>query len=145
MQRIQESRDLLLAESCDWVLRYPDFVDWRSSETTRLLWIKGGSGKGKTMLLMGIIKELSQSLSDANILSFFFCQATDANLRSAAAVLRGLVHQILVQNRALISYLRDQYDSAGSKLFEGNDSFTSLSSIIQDDERPPNKSDIFDC
>ncbi|KAJ6028364.1 WD40 repeat-like protein [Penicillium herquei] len=129
MQRIQESRDFLLTQACEWVFKDPNFVSWRNEEA-RLLWIKGAPGKGKTMLLISIIEELSRSPEDAHILSFFFCQETDTSLNHAAGVLRGLIHQILVQNRALISYLRDAYDTAGSKLFEGSNTFSSLRTVF---------------
>ncbi|GFP54353.1 vegetative incompatibility protein HET-E-1 [Trichoderma asperellum] len=52
----------------------------------RLLWIKGDPGKGKTMLICGIIDELDKSKPSTELLSFFFCQATDSRLNHATAV-----------------------------------------------------------
>ncbi|KAJ5116331.1 WD40 repeat-like protein [Penicillium angulare] len=141
MEQIQESREFLIPRSCDWIVKHPCFTDWRDFKTIRLLWIKGGPGKGKTMILMTIIKHLSQSLHDNNIPSFFFCQETvkDANAR----VLRGLIYQILVQNRALISYLRKVYDLQGSKLFESKNTFTALKDIFVEMINDPKLDRVF--
>jgi NACHT domain len=67
-----------------------------------VLWIKGDPGKGKTMLLCGIIDEMSalarlRDQSANTLLSFFFCQATDSRINNAAAVLRGLIYLLINQ------------------------------------------------
>ncbi|OJK02158.1 hypothetical protein ASPACDRAFT_50846 [Aspergillus aculeatus ATCC 16872] len=135
MMKIQEERESLISESCHWIVDHPQFTTWQKCGTTRLLWIKGGPGKGKTMLLMSIVNHLSQSVEDNNIFSFFFCQETskDANAR----VLRGLIYQILYQNRALIAHLRKVYDTQGSKLFESSNTSTALKAIFVEMIRDP--------
>jgi hypothetical protein len=100
-----------------------------------LLWIKGDPGKGKTMLLIGIIKELLQQLksaSDSVLLSYFFCQGTDSKLNNATAVLRGLIYLLLVQEKSLISHLCEKYNSAGRQLFEDTNAFFALLTIFTD-------------
>ncbi|KAM3066469.1 Vegetative incompatibility protein HET-E-1 [Clarireedia jacksonii] len=57
-----------------------------------LLWIKGDPGKGKTMLLCGIINELKRSKAKSVLLSYFFCQASDSRINYATAVLRAVSH-----------------------------------------------------
>jgi NACHT domain len=102
-----------------------------------LLWIKGGPGKGETMLLIGVINELSQQLEPAlnsGLLSYFFCQGADSSLNNATVVLRGLIYLLLVQQTSLISHLRKEYDGAGRILFdnrEGCDAFFVLSKIFK--------------
>ncbi|PON20625.1 hypothetical protein TGAM01_v210499 [Trichoderma gamsii] len=44
------------------ILDHSDFRQWRDDERSRLLWIKGDPGKGKTMLLCGIVNELSPQM-----------------------------------------------------------------------------------
>jgi len=97
MKRIEDSKDLLLHESFIWILSHPCFTEWTDDKGSQFLWIKGDPGKGKTMLLIGIIRELSRRPQKSSPLSFFFCQATDAKLNNATAVLRGLTYQMLVQ------------------------------------------------
>ena len=125
--RIEQTKGGLLDDSYQWILNHPAFRQWRHDERSRLLWIKGDPGKGKTMLLIGIIKELSRQMQqltpDAGLLSFFFCQGTDARLNNATVVLRGLLYLLLVQQPLLISRVWKKYDSAGRLLFEDSNAF----------------------
>ncbi|KAL4756046.1 5'-methylthioadenosine/S-adenosylhomocysteine nucleosidase family protein [Aspergillus foveolatus] len=58
LRRIEATKGGLLDDSFRWVLGNAEFQKWRSSHQSQLLWIKGDPGKGKTMLMIGIIKEL---------------------------------------------------------------------------------------
>jgi hypothetical protein len=60
--RIERTKDDLLKDSYTWILYHQDFINWRNGDKTQLLWIKGDPSKGKTMLLICIIKELLQQL-----------------------------------------------------------------------------------
>lgn len=90
-KRIEETKGGLLHDSYSWVLENAEFQRWRNDKPNRLLWITGDPGKGKTMLLCGIINELKKSLGN-DLLTFFFCQATDDRFNSATAALRGLTY-----------------------------------------------------
>ncbi|KAL4951799.1 quinon protein alcohol dehydrogenase-like superfamily [Aspergillus filifer] len=130
MERIEQSKGRLLVGSCSWVLTHKDFTSWRDGNASPLFWIKGNPGKGKTMLMIGIIQEMLQATQDTGLVSFFFCQNTDPNLDNATAILRGLIYQLAVQENALISYIRSDYDSRGRLLFEGANAFFALSRIL---------------
>ena len=136
MKRIEQTKGGLFDDSYQWILKRPEFLQWRDNKHHRLLWIKGDPGKGKTMLLMGIVKELSRQpqaqTPDAGFLSFFFCQGTDVRLNNATGVLRGLIYLLLLQQKALISHLRRKYDHAGQRLFEDTNAFYALSEILRD-------------
>ena len=106
LKRIESSKVSLLPGSYVWILSHRDFIEWREGETTRLLRIKAGPGKGKTMLLIGVIRELLKSPSNSSLQSFFFCQVKDPNLDTATAVSTGLIYQMLVQKPSLISHIR---------------------------------------
>jgi hypothetical protein len=123
-----------------------DFIDWRDNDKTRLLWIKGDPGNGKAMLLIGIIEELSQQLKSSpcsNLVSYFFCQGTDSRLNNATAVLRGLVYLMLVQQRILISHLREKFDHAGRQLFDNANAFYALSDILRDMLQDPRLTRVY--
>ncbi|UKZ72431.1 hypothetical protein TrVFT333_000060 [Trichoderma virens FT-333] len=127
--RIEETKGKLLRDSYCWILDHADFQMWRNNPQCRLLWIKGDPGKGKTMLLCGIINELEKFA--AHRLSYFFCQATEARLRNATAVLRGLIYSLIIQQPSLISHVREKYDQAGKQLFEVSNAWTALSKILK--------------
>jgi NACHT domain len=132
--RIERTKGGLLKDAYKWILGHADFQRWREDKESRLLWIKGDPGKGKTMLLIGIIQELKQqgkeSKKEAHMLSYFFCQGTDSRLNNATAVLRGLIYLLLDQEPSLMSYVRKKYDSAGKALFEDVNAFDALSTIF---------------
>ncbi|CAJ0553207.1 Ff.00g117190.m01.CDS01 [Fusarium sp. VM40] len=126
--RIEQTKGGLLKDAYRWVLRNEKFQEWRNTSQGRLLWIKGDPGKGKTMLLCGIINELEEEHS--SVLSYFFCQATEARLSSATAVLRGLIYRVVIQRPPLISYIEEKYDHAGKQLFEDRNAWQALSKIF---------------
>ena len=134
--RIEQTKGGLLQDSYCWILENADFQQWYKDRQSRLLWIKGDPGKGKTMLLCGIIEELKKPTAHTSLLSFFFCQATDARINNATAILRGLIYLLVDQQPSLISHVRKKYDHARKALFEDTNAWVALSeiftSILQD-------------
>lgn len=57
-KRIEAAKGGLLQDAYRWVLDNSEFQQWRNNQDSHLLWVKGDPGKGKTMLLCGIINEL---------------------------------------------------------------------------------------
>jgi NACHT domain/Heterokaryon incompatibility protein (HET) len=131
-KRIEDTKGGLLEGSYRWILENSDFKQWRSTQQSRLLWIKGDPGKGKTMLLCGIVDELENSMAKSDLFSYFFCQATDSRINNATAVLRGLIYLLVYQQPSLITHIRKKYDHAGKKLFEDANAWTALSEIFTD-------------
>jgi hypothetical protein len=128
--RIESAKGGLRKDSCRWILDNPDFIGWRDNPQKKLLWIKGDPGKGKTMLLCGIIDHLNSKPTKAGQPAYFFCQGTDARLNGAVAVLRSLIYILIIQNPPLISYVQDQYDHAGKLLFEDANAWVALTRIL---------------
>ena len=93
--RIERTKGGLLMDAYRWVLENHTFQHWQQDLDSRLLWVRGDPGKGKTMLLCGIIDELPHSMPKGALLSYFFCQATDLSINSATAVLRGLLYMLV--------------------------------------------------
>jgi Cdc6-like AAA superfamily ATPase len=129
-RRIEETKGGLLKDSYRWILYNPDFRQWQNNQRSKLLWIKGDPGKGKTMLLCGIINELETSIAKKDLLSYFFCQATDSRINNATAVLRGLLYLLVDQQPSLVSHIRKKYDSAGKAFFEDTNAWVALSEIF---------------
>jgi hypothetical protein len=142
-KRIEETKGGLLADSYRWVLHNTTFQQWQQDPHNRLLWVKGDPGKGKTMLLCGIIDELHSSLPQTAILAYFFCQATDSRINSATAVLRGLLYMLVDQQLSLASHVRKSYDRAGKSLFEDANAWVALTSIFVDVLQDPSLSTTY--
>ena len=125
-KRIEASKDHLLKASYAWILDDEAFLDWRDNHDKRLLWIKGDPGKGKTMMMIGLIDELKKKLRTKpglHALSYFFCQSTDNRLNNAVSVLRGIIYLLAVEHQTLIHHLQKRYNTAGAQLFEGPNVF----------------------
>ncbi|KAH7393735.1 hypothetical protein BKA64DRAFT_724800 [Cadophora sp. MPI-SDFR-AT-0126] len=147
-KRIEDTKGGLLRGSYQWILEHPDFQQWRDDTQSRLLWIKGDPGKGKTMLISGILDEMSPStkLRDkeaTTLLSYFFCQATDDRIDNASATLRGLIYLLIDQQPLLISHVRKKYDHAGKALFEDPNAWVALSEIFTSILQDPSLTSIY--
>ncbi|KAK1242727.1 hypothetical protein MKX08_005539 [Trichoderma sp. CBMAI-0020] len=125
--RIEAIKGGLLEDSYRWILQHGDFQQWRNDKDRRLLWIRGDPGKGKTMLLCGLVNELSKT--DVQ-LSYFFCQASDERINSATAVLRGLIYLIVDQQPSLLSHVQERYKHVGDALFKDVNAWSALSEIF---------------
>ncbi|EXJ53302.1 uncharacterized protein A1O5_13463 [Cladophialophora psammophila CBS 110553] len=136
-QRIEETKGGLLDGVYRWILENPDFQKWRDNKEDRLLWIKGDPGKGKTMLLCGIINELESSISRIDLLSYFFYQATDSRINSATSVLRGLLFILINRQPLLISHITKKHDLAGRAIFEDSNAWFALTEVFMNILKDP--------
>ncbi|CAN9427009.1 unnamed protein product [Alternaria alternata] len=136
-KRIEETKGGLLVDSYRWVLDNDIFQQWQREPQTQLLWVKGDPGKGKTMLLCGIIDDLCSSMPKTALLSYFFCQATFSHLNSATAVLRGLLYMLITQQPSLASHIYKRYDIARKRLFEDANAWVALTEIWLEVLRDP--------
>lgn len=135
-KRILESKGSLIYESYCWILQHEDFVQWRDIQTNGVFWIKGDPGKGKTMLLCGIIEDFEKDFKPQEKLAYFFCQGTDTRLNTATAIIKGLIYSVLRQNQNLLSYIQKQVEKEPKGYLEGTNAWVALNriftTIIQD-------------
>ncbi|KAM5361586.1 hypothetical protein ACJA88_014410 [Fusarium oxysporum] len=128
-ERIEEEKGGLLSHCYSWIFLTEGFQTWQQDPDYKLLWIKGDPGKGKTMLLCGIIDRLDETTP--SLISCFFCQATRDHQNNATAVLRGIIWSLAHQHPALVSHVRSEFDSAGEQAFNGPNNWEILSSILR--------------
>lgn len=57
--------------SGEWFLQSPNYAKWKS-DSKSCLWLNGKPGCGKTVLSSTIIEDLQASISDSQLLYFFF-------------------------------------------------------------------------
>ena len=86
--------------TCTWILDRPEFCAWLNSDpndaVTRLLWLTGVPGAGKTVLSSFVINRCSKVFRNEDfppILHFFF-KSTDNDKNSVIAVIRSLLYQL---------------------------------------------------
>ncbi|CEI67695.1 Vegetative incompatibility protein HET-E-1 [Fusarium venenatum] len=127
--QIEYDKGTPLPHCYSWIFLTEGFQNWQQDPDQRLLWIKGDPGKGKTMLLCGIIDRLDEMTP--NLISCFFCQATENYQNDATAVLRGLIWSLACQHPDLITHVRTQFDNSGRKAFDGPNKWEVLSGILK--------------
>lgn len=129
-ERIKDTKGGLLEDCYRWINDNQAYKQWQHNQSNRLLRIYGDPGTGKTMLLCGIIEDLTHRYGNDVAISFFFCQATDIRINNATSVLRGLIYLLVERNPSLLSHVRRQYEKAGRNLFEDVNAWSALSTIF---------------
>ncbi|KAI9656423.1 MAG: hypothetical protein M1829_000414 [Trizodia sp. TS-e1964] len=150
-KRIEQTRGGLLEDLYRWILQNSEFQRWHNDKQRRLIWIRGDPGKGKTMLLCGIVDKLEETTAataaasalSSCLLSYFFCQATDSSINSATAVLRGLIYLLANQQPALLKHVREKYDNAGKELFVDKNAWFALSEIFTNMLQDPGLDSVY--
>lgn len=132
---IEQDDNLPLEDSYKWILDNDKYNFWKSSKQGSLLWIEGGPGMGKTMLLCGIINELErlsmpEDGQDDLILSYFFCQP-NSHSNNATSVLRGLIYRLVAQRRELLPQLQSAYKDKGNGLYQGRGAWLNLRDVLE--------------
>ncbi|KAF3073766.1 hypothetical protein CFAM422_004130 [Trichoderma lentiforme] len=129
-KRILMLKGPLLKESFSWILEHEDFNKWRHTKESGCLWIKGDPGKGKTMLLCGVIEDFERN-SESENLSYFFCQAADYRINTAAAVVGGLIKSLLKRHPTLLSRTRKSHEDGEKGQLDGANALVILCDIFE--------------
>ncbi|KAL5335585.1 WD40-repeat-containing domain protein [Aspergillus crustosus] len=128
--RLKESKDKLVHQSIQWILEDPQYKDWENGDDVGLLWIKGGAGKGKTMLSIGLIEVLARAQDDSTVVIYSFCQNADYELNTLEAILKGLILQLANQQPELKELLRRRWDTVQECFSEDLTSWQSLWNVL---------------
>ena len=128
--RLKENKDKLLYKSIEWIFQDPQYLSWQDGDDVCLLWIKGGAGKGKTMLSIGLIERLSLPKDDSTVVTYFFCQNADYELNTIEAIIKGLILQLVNQQKELKESLRRRWDTVNQRFDEDVTSWRTLWNIF---------------
>lgn len=127
---LKESKDRLVHQSIQWILEDPQYKGWGNGDDVGLLWIKGGAGKGKTMLSIGLIEQLTRAQNESTVVIYSFCQNANYELNTLEAILKGLILQLANQQTELKESLRRRWDTTQESFSEGVTSWQSLWNIL---------------
>ena len=136
MHMIANKKDKLLDTTESWITRDATYNKWLQDGQSRVLWLHGDPGKGKTMLAIALIEDFSRKLqldqpSNDTALVYFFCDNQDDRRKTASLILRGLIYQILCQRPDLAVYLHNEYEKQREQLFSSPNSLQTLWRIFQ--------------
>lgn len=87
-----------------WILKKEKVRNWREAPSPRdsSVWINGIPGAGKTVLASVIIEDCLQDSSIKT--AYFYCKHADTEKNTSMAIFRGLLSQLLTQNRSILPY-----------------------------------------
>jgi len=134
--------------TCQWILSNSKYREWNLQKETCLLWISGYPGTGKTILSTYILECLSagdHSPSLRTTLCYFFCDEKIGTQRDGMAILRSLIHQLLLYRRLLIKYVKSAYDFHGPQLEQNFNELWRIFVAIASDKRTGPVSVIVDA
>ncbi|KAI4108869.1 MAG: hypothetical protein LQ339_001987 [Xanthoria mediterranea] len=89
-------RDRWMPGSCEWIFSRPGFLSWLHDTTTasRILWVSGLPGCGKSVLSSFIIGQLQETGYNCQ---YYFFRFGDGTKRTVNALLRSLAYQIALE------------------------------------------------
>ncbi|KAK6428636.1 hypothetical protein LTR95_015219 [Oleoguttula sp. CCFEE 5521] len=90
--RLERLKGKTTEGACTWIKEHPSFRSWQSGGP-RLLHVRGGPGKGKTMLCLYLTSALA--CRAGAIMMYYFFSAADSQLNNAAVMMRGLIWQFI--------------------------------------------------
>ena len=91
--------------TCEWLCLHKDYLWWRSTTTSCLLWLSGSAGIGKSTLLTHVVcqlHKLQKTRLPKEFVLFSFCEA-HVNDRGSD-ILSVLIHQLLTNFPSLRRY-----------------------------------------
>ncbi|KAF7546999.1 hypothetical protein G7Z17_g8015 [Cylindrodendrum hubeiense] len=117
--------------TCDWILGTEPLTTWLRGVFTsglrsrihNILWLYGNPGTGKSTMSMFLAEELSRifSTTTQKTLAYFFCDSSYTTRKTATAVVRGLLLQLLQQRPSLLSHVLPKFEERGAQVFESFD------------------------
>ncbi|KAF3935133.1 hypothetical protein ABW20_dc0102432 [Dactylellina cionopaga] len=128
--QLKEDNDKLLYRCIDWIFQDPQYISWNDGNSISLLWIRGGAGKGKTFMSIGIIERLLIIQDTPSVVTYFFCQNANYKLNTLEAVIKGLILQLVNQQKELGEYLRCRWDATEEHFNEDTTSWRTLWYIL---------------
>jgi hypothetical protein len=85
----------------------PRFQSWLRGDSN-LLWIRGGPGKGKTMMSVYLTEAIASE--KCRSLAYYFCIGQEMKQNNASAVLRGILWQITEHHPDLMQHVLPYFD-----------------------------------
>ncbi|KAH7129926.1 hypothetical protein B0J13DRAFT_509293 [Dactylonectria estremocensis] len=107
--------------TCTWITSTEEYKKWARTPP-HLLWISAPPGMGKTYLSIYLsthLEDLAQDSVDVTTI-FFFCDNQAQFRNTAVDILRGLIYQLIQQQKDLVNILLAYWKIQPDAIFEGH-------------------------
>ena len=101
--------------TCEWFLKHENFLNWRKSTKSSLLWVSADPGCGKSVLSRFLVESELLSTESCTTCYFFF-KDDNIDQKSVTNAFSALLHQLFSQKKALLKYAVPEFRSNGKKL-----------------------------
>ncbi|RVD85294.1 uncharacterized protein DFL_003620 [Arthrobotrys flagrans] len=133
----RDANDVKMENTCRWLLERDEYIKWKQQSTgeTKLLWIYGPPGSGKSVLCSAAIKDLKDSQLGAHNVAFFFCAARFENTRDPESIARSWVQQLLQDDfghREASEYYVKQKAGTRASMHDVWELFTKITTKMED-------------
>ncbi|GAM42233.1 Pfs, NACHT, and Ankyrin domain protein [Talaromyces pinophilus] len=124
----------------EWIMQTAELKRWLGQEqsqinepTSRILWLYGSPGIGKSTMAITIIEALQklQSFKEkegTKRLAYFFCTSKHEKQKTAVNILESLIYQFITKERQLIGFLRPDHQEKKENLQE----FDTMWSVLEE-------------
>ncbi|KAG8532992.1 uncharacterized protein KY384_001774 [Bacidia gigantensis] len=128
--RLKSGNHKVVPGTIDWILRDSSYLEWWSKDDVGLLWLKGGAGKGKTMIAINLIDGPLRPQAEISTVIYFFCQNTNNQLDNVEAIIKGLIWRLAKQQEELKSSLASRWNPDTQSFNNNNTSWEALWDIL---------------
>ncbi|KAL8951561.1 MAG: hypothetical protein Q9222_002471 [Ikaeria aurantiellina] len=100
--------------TCEWFLNHPDFLVWRKSRCSDLLWLSADPGCGKSVLTKHLVDRRGEFLTiraTSPVVCYFFFKDGDVNRMDASKAVCAMLHQLLLQRPQLYHYAQRDFET----------------------------------
>ncbi|KAG5791239.1 hypothetical protein H9Q69_009720 [Fusarium xylarioides] len=131
-----DARHVAAAESLgEWVCESKQYRAWEEGSGDRVFWLTGDPGTGKSRLLHAISQRLGEKSPAAGLNTFRWvayvsCDSTRSRQASALSIIKGLIHQILIDQPSLSQALRVKFKSTLRKSFNNPEDLYAMSTVF---------------
>ncbi|KAL7268693.1 hypothetical protein RUND412_008673 [Rhizina undulata] len=89
-------RPLRQAGTGKWLLEKEDFVSWKHSPSSSILWLRGieSAGAGKTTLASMVIDSFASTRANNHAVAYFYCKHGEKDRQDSTSILSTLVKQL---------------------------------------------------
>ena len=152
LDHLSDEYNLPLGDTGKWIFEEVGYREWQESSDSKLLWLCGSPGIGKTMLAKRVAAKILRRLEDPSPgvkLAFHFISPelpSDTNSAGEhelwqpklAKVASGLLYSILQQDSSLFDGCKAELENQGDRFFTNTDSlWETLRKAIQDCQADP--------
>lgn len=110
---------LRLPGSCEWLLQRSTFTEWRDALSSKVYWLRGRPGAGKSVISSAIISHLRELEKDC---CFFFFIQGDKNKVTVNSFLRSMAFQMAVLHPEILTAVLDTASNWSDTSIDKNDS-----------------------